>query len=94
MVAADEIEDLVIDLDLEELQAIFFLDMVLVARIEPVRSVVYPQIVERDGGEEVGAGRGVAEDGLYTCLDYVLDLALSALRGSGQETAFQIHSVV
>ena len=31
MIAADEIENLVIDLDLEELQAMLFLDMVLVA---------------------------------------------------------------
>ena len=55
MIAADEIENLVIDLDLEELQAMFLLDMVLVARIKPVRSKVYLEIVEWDRREEVGA---------------------------------------
>ena len=48
MIAADEVENLVIDLDLEELQAICLLDMILVTRIEPVRSKVHPEVVERD----------------------------------------------
>ena len=55
MIAADEIENLVIDLDLEELEPMFLLDMVLVARIKPVRSKVYPETVEWDRREEVGA---------------------------------------
>ena len=55
MIAAEKIENLVIDLDLEELQAMFLLDMVLVARIKPVRSKVHPEIVEWDRREEVGA---------------------------------------
>ena len=55
MIAADEIKNLVIDLNLEELQAILLLDMVLVARIKPVRSIVNLEIVEWDRREEVGA---------------------------------------
>ena len=54
MIATDEIENLVIDLDLEELQAMFILDMVLVARIKPIRSKVYLETVKRNRREEVG----------------------------------------